>query len=250
MSDIESLESDQEVSPQVRRRSLRRAAYLTAGLGLAHAVLYVLAYALLASVPDAQASSAELAAFYTSAERRRLLLTGLYVMPFAGIAFLWFSVSLRMWVAHSARRINQMLSNVQLVSAILYIGLFFTASAAKAATAMSAEYASAGIEPAMDQQLPLFGSTLLGVFAMRMAAMFVFTTSSIGRTSGVLPNWFAYLGYAVGLFLLLSATVSHILVLMFPAWLLLLCLILLWRARDIPADAVIADAAGRQFGPL
>ena len=60
-----------------------------------------------------------------------------------------------------------------------------------------------------------------------MAAIFVFTTSSIGRTAGVLPRWFAYLGYAVGLFMLLSATLHPALALVFPTWLLGLSAILL-----------------------
>ena len=71
---------------------------------------------------------------------------------------------------------------------------------------------------------------------MRMAAMFVFTTSSIARSAGVLPRWFIYLGYLVGLFLLLSATFSPLLVLIFPVWLLTLCALLLWRARALPAE--------------
>ena len=44
-------------------------------------------------------------AFYNSEARRRLILVGSYVMPFAGMAFVWFIVSLRMWIAgeHPAR---------------------------------------------------------------------------------------------------------------------------------------------------
>lgn len=229
------------MTPRERHRSLRRAAYLTAGLGLAHAVLYVLAYAMLTSVPGPRASDAEITAFYASGDRRRLMLVGLYVMPFAGIAFLWFIVSLRMWISSHGRRISELLSNVQLVSGILFIGLFFTAAAAEAVSVASAEFASAGVNPTIARQLPLFGSTLLIVFAMRMAAMFVFTTSNIGRATGVLPKWFVFVGFAVGLFLLLSATLSSLLVLVFPLWMIVLCAILMWRARSLPADAMVGD---------
>jgi hypothetical protein len=239
--DVDLQMTDAPAAPRERHRSLRRAAYLTTGLGIAHAALYILAYVLLTSLPGPRASDADITAFYTSADRRRLTLVGLYVMPFAGIAFLWFSVSLRMWIAGSVRKVNQLFSNVQLMSGILYIGLFFTASAAEVVSVMSAELAGAELDPVVARQLPLLGSTLLIVFAMRMAAMFVFTTSSIGRTSGVLPKWFVFLGYAVGLFLLLSASLSSVLALVFPAWLLVLCVILLWRARQIPAQATIGD---------
>jgi hypothetical protein len=86
---------------------------------------------------------------------------------------------------------------------------------------------------------PKFSSTLLLVFAMRMAAMFVFTTSNIGRAANILPRWFTYAGFAVGLFLLLSATLSALLVLIFPVWILALCVLLLLRARQIPADVTL-----------
>jgi hypothetical protein len=66
---------------------------------------------------------------------------------------------------------------------------------------------------------------------MRMAAMFIFATSNIGRRAGVLPTWFAIVGGLVGLFLLLSATFSQILVLVFPVWILTLCVLLVLRAR-------------------
>ena len=69
--------------------------------------------------------------------------------------------------------------------------------------------------------------------------MFVFTTSNIGRTTEVLPRWFVLLGFAVGLFLLLSATFSQLLVLVFPIWILILSVLLTMRARHIPSDAVI-----------
>jgi hypothetical protein len=56
----------------------------------------------------------------------------------------------------------------------------------------------------------------LFVFSFRMAAMFVFTTSAIGRASGILPRPFVWSGYAVGLFLLLSAGFEGWFALAFP----------------------------------
>jgi len=81
-----------------------------------------------------------------------------------------------------------------------------------------------------------------------MAAIFVFTTSNIGRSSGVLPRWFVVVGFAVGLFMLLSVTLQPILVLVFPVWLLALSGILLVKARGIPRDARLPSAALRGPG--
>ncbi|MBV9580056.1 MAG: hypothetical protein JO057_15825 [Chloroflexi bacterium] len=203
-------------------------------------MLFLLSLWLLSSQPGAYASDAEIVAFYQSETPRRLILVGLYLMPFAGIAFIWFTVALRMWIRGNSRREELLLSNVQLVSGILFVALLFASAGASAASAASAEFVSGPVDAAIARQLPALSDTLLFVFAMRMAAMFVFTTSNIGRTEGVLPGWFVVIGMLVGLFLLLSATFSEILVLVFPAWVLVLSVMLFLRARRIPADMEIA----------
>lgn len=221
-----------EPTPRYRRD----AALLTVGVGAAHALLFLLSYWLLTSAPGPRASDEELVAFYETGSQRQLLLVGLYVMPFAGIAFLWFSVALRAWIRASSRRESELFSGMQLVSGILYVALFFAAAAASSVMAVSVEFSSSPVDPVVARQFPQYGATLLLVFAMRMAAMFVFTTSRIGRDTGVLPRWFTHLGVVLGLFLLLSATFSRALVLLFPLWLLVLCALLFGRARRLPSD--------------
>src|SRR4029453_12296893 len=108
--------------------------------------LPILAYLLLQGTPGAKASDAELVQFYTTGDRRRLIIVGLYLMPFAAIAFLWFIVALRLWIAFSARRGGVLLSNVQLVAGIIYIALFLTAAAALSAMAASIEFAESGVD--------------------------------------------------------------------------------------------------------
>lgn len=239
MDDGIALAADEMNDAAGQGRSLRRAAHLTIGLGVAFSLLYFLSYYLLQQTPGVEATDAEIVAFYNAGGQRRLILIGLYVMPFAGIAYLWFIVALRMWIANSAKRINPLLSNVQLVSGVIFISLLFTAAAASAATAASMEYVQGVVDPMFARQLPLLSSTILLVFAMRMAAMFVFTTSNIGRATGLLPRWFVLLGFAVGLFLLVSATFNKLLALVFPLWVLGLCAIMFLRARAIPTEAVV-----------
>ena len=226
-----------------RARSLRNAAMLTAGVGALHAVLFLLSSWLLSSRPGVSASTGDIADFYTSAQSRRVLLVGLYLMPFAGIAFIWFIVALRMWVEGTAKRVNVLLSNIQLVAGILYVALFFAAAASTSVLAASVEFSDGDIDPVVAHQFPQFGNTLLLVFALRMAAMFVLTTSTIGRTSRVVPAWFAWSGYAVSGVLLLSASLQAWLALVFPIWLLMLSGILLQRARRIPSEVLIPTRA-------
>jgi len=217
-------------------RSVRRVATLTACVGGIHALLFLLSYWLVSGVPGANASDAEITEFYESEERWRIVLAGLYVGPFAGMAFIWFLVSLRMWVDSSARRVNVLLSNIQLVAGIVYVALLFAGLAASSVVAASVEFADGEIDPVAARHFPQYGDTLLFVFSFRMAAMFVFTTSAIGRKAGILPRPFVWSGYGVGLFLLLSAGFEAWFALVFPLWLLALTGILLVRARRIPPE--------------
>jgi len=237
--DAESTGAGGSADAAERGRSVRRVATLTACVGAIHALLFLLAYWLVSDVPGADASDAEIIEFYESGERWRIILAGLYVGPFAGMAFIWFLVALRMWVDGTARRVNLLLSNIQLVAGIVYIALLFAAFAASSVVATSAEFADGEIDPVAARQFPQYGDALLFVFSFRMAAMFVFTTSAIGRTSGILPRPFVWSGYAVGLFLLLSAGFETWFALVFPFWLLALTCILLVRARRIPPNLTL-----------
>ena len=210
-------------------------------MGIVFSVLFVVSFALIASVPNARATDDEFRRFYIGGGASPAVATvvGLYVLPFSGIAFLWFSVALRMWAAASGRTQGFLQSNLQLVSGIAFVILMFVAAASLAVVATTVQYAGGEFDPASAREFPVFGSSIVLFFAMRMAAMFVFTTSSIGRGSGILPTWFVVAGFVVGLFLLFSATFSPLLVMAFPGWVFVLSLLLLRIAWRIPADAAL-----------
>ena len=231
-------------APEERGRSLRRAATLTAAVGALHAVLFLVSFVLLSGLPGPDATDEEIFAYYSSSSATFPSLVGLYVMPFAAIAFMWFIVALRMWEAFSVRRENLLFSNLQLVSGILYVALLSIGAAAIGVLAASAAYATGPIDPVVARQFPQYGSTVIIVFAIRMAAIFVFTTSNIGLAAGVLPRWFAFVGFATGVFMLLSASIQPFLMLVFPSWLLALSSILLVKARAIPRDVRLPSVAG------
>lgn len=225
--------------------NVRRTASLTAWLAIAYALLVMASYALLTQIPGPSATDEEYLSFYASGDRRLAIVAGLYLMPFAGIAFLWFVVVLRMWISKTASRVDELFSNVQLVSGIVFIALFFASAAAISVLAASAEFSNVSVEPATARQFTQLGWALVLVFAMRMAGIFVLTTSTLGRRHGFLPRWFVVIGYLVGVFLLLSAVLSPALVLVMPGWVLGLGLILLARSRSLPA----ADAIRQEGTP-
>ena len=223
--------------------AVRRAAVLTAGIGLVHALLLISAELLLMmGTPGVGASDEELVAFYLDPEERRVVvIAGLYLLPFAAIAFIWFFVALRMWISASAPRVSVLLSNVQLVCGIIYTTLLLAAGGALSVVATSVELSDEPVAPLLARQLPQYGASLFLVFALRMGAMFILTTTNLGRISGLLPRWFVYVGFAVALVLLLTASLNSWLALVFPAWIITFCVILIDRARRIPRDRTMPE---------
>jgi len=221
-----------------QQRELKKAATFTAIAGIAFSVLFLLAFFLLSDVPrGSEATDEELVAYYESGDSDVVALVALYLIPFAGIAFLWFVVSLRMWISvRATRTLDLLFSNVQLVAGIVYLALFLAAAAAMSVNAIVADLEGTQIEAGMARDFPQFGSSLFFVFAIRMGAMFVFTTMTIGRKSGILPTWFVIIGYALGLVMLLSSTFNRAMILAFPLWTMVLCAIIYYYThRGYPA---------------
>jgi hypothetical protein len=230
--------------------AVRKAAMVTIAIGLVHALLVISAALLLQTrTPGIGASDEELVAFYGEPDERRIVVAaGLYLIPFAAIAFLWFFTALRMWISATAPRVNVLLSNVQLASGIIYTTLMLAAGGSLSVMAVSVELSNAAVDPMLARQFPQYGSSLLLVFAMRMAAMFVLTTTNLGRISGILPRWFIYVGFVVSVALLLTASLSSWFVLVFPVWIIAFCVILIDRVRRIPRPLVLLEGGERGKG--
>lgn len=223
--------------------NLRRAAARTGWLGIAYAVLLIAALVVLARAPGASSTDQEFTDFYThSTDTRVLVVAAFYLMPFAGIAFMWFAVLLRVWIRRTTSTLDEMYSSAQLVSGILFLGLFFAGAASISVLAVSADFSNATIDSASARLFTELGWALIAVFAMRMAAVFIMTTSALGRRHGFLPRWFVITGYIVGLFLLLSASVSTTLVLVMPVWAFIMGGLLLYRSRSLPSAPPANDS--------
>ncbi|MEZ4564866.1 MAG: hypothetical protein R2853_19225 [Thermomicrobiales bacterium] len=223
MADSKNVTRGLTAEPATGGPSLPRAARLTALAGAIHAGLFLISFWPVTRTPGAKSSDAELAAFYASANDRRPILIGLYLIPFAGIAFLWFADALREWTRGFRRRESALLANMQVFTGILYVGIFFIIAASYAVTAVTVELASGPIDPIMARLFPEFGRTLFFFFALRMAAVFAFTTSNIHMAAGILPKWLGQIGIAVGVVLLLTPTFNDGLSLVFPVWVLAFC---------------------------
>ncbi|WP_405438152.1 hypothetical protein OG373_12315 [Streptomyces avidinii] len=139
----------------------------------------------------------------------------LEIVPFAGIFFLWFMGALR---AHTGAAEDRFVATVFLGSGFVFVATLF-GSAAAAGTVLS--------EGTPSDFGRHYAYTMLATYAMRMAAVFVFATSTIGRMLGVFPKPLAMLGTVVGLVLLVVASGVPWAELVFPAWALVISLYIL-----------------------
>jgi len=220
------------------RDQLRKAAILTGAVGAIFAVLFLTSLWLLHSAPRPAEVDQEFVDFYSSDERRKIMLVGLYVLPFSAVAFIWFIASLRQWVARSSHRGSQMIGTVQLLSGIAFITLALASAAASTMPAALVEMGYDTVDADMARDFPLYGNALLLVFGVRMAAMFVMTTANIGRASGYMPRWFGIASIIVALVLFLSYSLTVWLAVLFPGWVLALCVLIIFHAYKADPESL------------
>ncbi|WP_327416683.1 hypothetical protein [Streptomyces sp. NBC_01233] len=151
-------------------------------------------------------------------DKRWAVQVSLEIVPFAGIFFLWFMGALR---AHTGEAEDRFVATVFLGSGFVFVATLFV-SAAAAGTVLNEDTPSS------------FGRhysyTLLATYALRMGAVFVLATSTIGRLLGVFPRSLALLGTVVGLVLIVVGSGVPWSELLFPAWALIISVHIL-RAR-------------------
>jgi len=174
------------------------------------------------SIPSGEGGSSE---WLTQPWRRTTVAVALNLVPFAGIAFLWFIGVIRDRIG---AREDRFFATVFIGSGILFVGMLFVAAATAGGLLAEAARAAAGTPPATSD--PLGRQTtniLLNIYAMRMAGVFTITTATISMRTGVLPRWLAFVGYGAAVVLLVGIGVTPWAGLLFPAWILVLSLVIL-----------------------
>ena len=154
--------------------------------------------------------------------RRALIGQGLGLVPFAGIAFLWFIGVVREQLADIEDRL---FSTVFLGSGLLFLALMFVGAITSSSLLETLASPNANVD------VWAFGrsstETLISVYAMRMAAVFTLSVSTVGLRTSSIPRWIFYLGYLVALVLLVSSGDRAWTPFLFPAWVLLLSVVIL-----------------------
>ncbi len=151
---------------------------------------------------------------------RRITLA-LDLVPFAGIAFIWFVGVLRDRLGQLEDRF---FATVFLGSALLYIAMVFTGSAIAGGIV---RLLATGAFPLVDSGAYALGRIqihhTMHVYALKMAGVFMISTSTISLRTGIVPRWMALLGYGLAaMLLLLGSGFVQWIPLAFPMWVLLL----------------------------
>jgi hypothetical protein len=152
-----------------------------------------------------------------------------YLIPFAGIAFLWFLAVLRRRIGRGE---DQLFATVLLGSGLLFVAMLFASGAVA-----SADPAILGTSDVGGYETFVFGRSVARafffVFATKMAATFMLIASTIARHTGILPRWFVAAGMVAGIGLLIAIPLFDLSAVIFPIWVALLSIQLL---RDRPEE--------------
>lgn len=169
-----------------------------------------------------------------SSERVSLALN---LIPFAGVAFLWFLGVLRDRLGEQE---DQFFATVFLGSGLLFLGAIFVA-----ASIMGGLIHAYSVAPGALLGSPSFSFgravafDVMHIYAFKMAAVFMVSTSTLGLKTQLFAPFIVYLGYAAAVFLLIGSSYLDWALFIFPAWVLLVSAYILidnlWGSNGLEA---------------
>ncbi len=145
----------------------------------------------------------------------------LNIIPFAGIAFLWFIAVLRDYVGQLEDRF---FATVFLGSGLLFLAMFFASAAMIGAVILVQSAIQSGemTNSATPHVVRALAFIVMNVYALKMAGVFMLSTSTVIIYTGIAPRWIAIVGYALALLLIVGSSYVGWSVVVFPIWVFLL----------------------------
>lgn len=208
-----------QTGPLTARRLRTPRAAAIAGI-LFSGLLIAMLLLLLSAVPkDALDEGA-----WLSAGLERVVLA-INLMPFAGVAFLWFIGVVRDRLADAEDRL---FATVFLGSGLLFLAMMFVATAVFGAIVIVhvARPGNLADSPAF-ALARAFAYTIVDVYAIKMAGVFMLITSTIAVRTAFVARWMAAPGFAMALFLLFASQWVDWSFIVFPVWALLISVYIL-----------------------
>jgi hypothetical protein len=198
--------------------------------GIVFAILLIVIFALFRSaVPGSPTEAGE----WLAGDWRRAAL-GLNLIPFAGVAFLWFIGVLRDRLGTMEDRF---FSTVFLGSSLLFLALIFAAAALVGALilvgALVGPDALAGTQTFYFARATAF--ILVNVYAAKLATVFMVSTSTLVIYTRIAPRWIAILGYVLAVALLVGSYFVTFAIIVLPLWVLLISVVILMDNLRAPS---------------
>jgi len=159
----------------------------------------------------------------------------LNLIPFAGAAFLWFIGVIRDRLGASEDRF---FATVFLGSALLFLAMLFCSAAVLGAVILAAVSASANelVNSTTFRFARSLAYVIMNVYALKMAGIFMISTSTVIIWTRIVPRWIAMIGVALALFLMIGSYYISWSIVVFPAWVFLISVYIvvdnLWRPKE------------------
>ncbi|WP_455369964.1 hypothetical protein [[Eubacterium] cellulosolvens] len=157
--------------------------------------------------------------------QRENISLALGLMPFAGIAFLWF---LGVIYDRMGDYEDRFFSTLLFGSGIIYVALMFVASSMLSGILIiSIQDPSILIDNRTILIVRSVASLINTVYALRMAGMFMIVFATICIRTGVMPRWLVFITYLSALTLLFSVRFTIWITMIFPSWVFLVSVYIL-----------------------
>jgi hypothetical protein len=208
--------SDSPLPPRTRLRAPKAAAI--AGILFSVLLIISLVLILLATPPTPLNNETGLLS------QTPTVLLALNLVPFAGIAFLWFMGVVRDLLGE---REDQFFSTVFLGSGLLFVAMLFVSSAVTGSLILLTSRFPESEMMATYNLGYTIAREILSTYGIRMAGVFMISSCTLFLRTGVIPRMTAWLGYgfaAVMLFRIGYINSLGWVSLLFPLWVLLVSL--------------------------
>jgi len=154
---------------------------------------------------------------WTDATRSRVAIS-LDLIPFAGLFFLWFVGVVRDKMGPFE---DQFFATVVQGSGLLFLAMTFCAFAIGAAMLTAFNIGGSQVLTSniymVNQSIM---SQIFNTYAIKMAAVFMFSLSTLWLRTGVMPRALSFFTYLMAIVMFVSFSLSRWMVLIFPVWVL------------------------------
>jgi hypothetical protein len=156
----------------------------------------------------------------------RAITVALNLVPFAGVAFIWFIGVLRDRLGQLEDRF---FASVFFGSALLFLAMLFAAAAVIGAVMLVASVSEPNelISSTTFRFARAVSYIIMNVYAIKMAAVFMISTSTVVIRTGIAPRWIAFLGLLLAVILLIGSFFISWSVAVFPSWVFLISVYIL-----------------------